>query len=50
MPELFMGLDIVRVYINELLHVTKGSWAEHLTVPEDMPTCIQKAGLKVNSR
>ena len=25
MSELFVGLDTVRVYINELLHVTKGS-------------------------
>ena len=50
MSKRFVGLDIVCVFIDELLHVTKGSWAEHLTVPEDMPTCIQKAGLKVNSR
>ena len=25
MSKLFVGLDTVRVYINELLHVTKGS-------------------------
>ena len=26
MSELFVGLDTVHVYIDELLHVTKGSW------------------------
>ena len=50
MSELFVGLDTVPVYINELLHVTKGSWTEHLTVLKDMITCIKKAGLKVNDR
>ena len=49
MSELFAGLDTVRVYINDLLHVTKGSWTEHLTVLEEMYTRLQKAGLKVNS-
>ena len=36
--EIFVGLYTVRVYINDLLHVTKGSWTEHLTVLEDMFT------------
>ena len=48
--ELFVGLDIVRVYINDLFHVTKLSWTEHLTFLEEMFTRLQKAGLKVNSR
>ena len=39
----------MRVYIDNLLHVTKGSWKEHLSVLEDMFTRIQKAGLKVNA-
>ena len=50
MSELFVGLDTVCVYIDELLHVTKGSWIEHLTVRNEMFTRLQKAGLKVNSR
>ena len=50
MSELLVGLDIVCVYIDELLHVTKGSWTEHLTVLEEMFTRLQKAGLKVNAR
>ena len=49
MSELFVGLDTLRVYIDELLHVTKGSWAEHLTVLKEMFTRLQKAGLKVNA-
>ena len=50
MSELFIGLDTVRVYINDLLHVTKGSWTEHLTVLKDMFTRLHKTGLKVNAR
>ena len=48
--EIFVGLDTVRVYIDDLLHVTKGSWTEHLTVFEEIFTRLQKAGLKVNAR
>ena len=49
MSELFVVLDTVRVYINDLLHVTKGSWKEHLTVLEEMFTRHQKAGIKVSA-
>ena len=49
MSELFVGLDTVRVYIDDLLHVTKGSWTEHLSILKDMFTCLHKAGLKVNT-
>ena len=37
------------VYIDELLHVTKGSWTEHITVLEEMSTRLHKAGIKVNT-
>ena len=40
----------MRVYIDELLHVTKGSRKENITVLKDMFTRLQKAGLKVNVR
>ena len=40
MSELFVGLDTVRVYIDDLLHVTKGSWTEHLAILEEMFTCL----------
>ena len=49
MSDILIGLDTVRVYINELFHVTKGSWKEHLTVLEEMFTRLQMAGFKVNS-
>ena len=49
MSELFIGIDTVHVYIDDLLHVTKGSWTEHLTVLEEMFTRLHKAGLKVNT-
>ena len=47
--ELFIGLDTVPVYIDDLLHVTKGSWTEHLYILEEMFTHLQKDGLKVNA-
>ena len=47
--ELFIGLDTVCVYIDDLLHVTKGSWKENLTVLEQMFTRLQKDGLKFNA-
>ena len=47
--ELLVGLDTVRVYIDDLLHVTKGSLIEHLTVLKEMFTHLQKAGLKFNA-
>ena len=50
MSEIFVSLDTVCVYIDDLLHVTKGSWKEHITVLEEMFTRLQKAGLKVNAR
>ena len=49
MSELFVGIDTVRFYIDYLLYIAKGSWAEHLTVLEEMFTHLQKAGLKVNA-
>ena len=45
MYELFVGLETVSAYIDDLLNVTKGSWTEHLTVLEEMSTRLLKAGL-----
>ena len=50
MSELFVSLDTLRVYIDDLLHVTKGSWTEHITVLKEMFTRLQKDGIKVNAR
>ena len=49
MSDLFVGLDTVHVYINDLLHVTKGSWTEHSTVIKEMFTRLKKAGLKISA-
>ena len=50
MSEVFVVLDTVRVYIDDLLHVIKVSWREHITVFKEMLILLQKAGLKVNAR
>ena len=50
MSELFIGLDRVHFYIDDLLHVTKVSWTEHISILEEMSTRVHKAGLKVNAR
>ena len=50
MSEIFIGLDTVRVYIDEILHVTKYSWTEYISIPEEMFTRLHKTGLKVNAR
>ena len=49
MSELFVSLDTVRVYIDELLHVKKVFWGEHPTVPKYMCACLHKSRLKVNA-
>ena len=49
MSELFVGLEKVRVYIDDLLHVTKGSCTEHLAVLKEMFTRLQKDGINVNA-
>ena len=49
MSKLFVGIDTVHFYIDDLFRVTKGSWTEHLTVLEEMLTRLQKSGLKFNA-
>ena len=49
MSDLFIGLDTVCVYIDDILHVTKGSWTENFSILEEIFTCLQKAGLMVNA-
>ena len=49
MSEIFVGLDTVHVYIDDLFHVVKGSWTEHITVLEEMCARLQKAGVKFNA-
>ena len=39
----------MRVYIDDILHVTRGSWTEHLTLLIEIFTRLHKAGIKVNA-
>ena len=48
MSELFVGLYTVHVFIDDLLHVTKGSWTKYITLLEEKFARLQKAGIKVN--
>ena len=50
MSELLAGLDSVRVYIDDVLHVTKGTWKEHLTGLNEILSRVQSAGLKINAK
>jgi hypothetical protein len=46
MSEILDGLDTVR-YIDDILHVTKGSWEEHLT---DMKSFLDQQSRPQNQR
>jgi hypothetical protein len=50
MTELLEGLDSVRVYIDDVLHVTKHTWKEHLQGLDEILARIQSAGLKINAK
>ena len=50
MSELFVGLDTVCVYINEIVHITKVSHTEHINILKDMFTRLHNGGLKFNAR
>jgi hypothetical protein len=50
MNDLLDGLDTARVYIDDILHVTKGSWEDHLEELEEVFRRLQQAGLKVNAK
>ena len=48
MSQLMMDLDFVRVYIDDLLIITSGSWTDHLDILEEVLARLEKARLKVN--
>ncbi len=50
MNELFMGLDFVRAYIDDLLCITKGTFDDHLDKLERIFERLESAGLKVNAK
>ena len=48
MSELLAQLDTVRVYIDDILNVTKGSFDDHLIKLKEIFQRLQSFGLKVN--
>ena len=50
MSELLDGLHSVRVYIDDILHVDKGTWEEHLETLDQILHRIKSAGLKINAK
>ena len=48
MSELLTGLDTVRVYIDDILHVTKGSFDDHLEGLDKVLERLTSVGLKMN--
>ena len=49
MNELFVGMDEVRAYIDDLLLITSGSYEDHLEKLDLVFSRLRKAGLKVNA-
>jgi hypothetical protein len=50
MSDLLEGLDTVRVYINNTIHVTKGSWQDHLSGLDKVFSRLRQGGLKSNAQ
>jgi hypothetical protein len=50
MNDLLDGLDTARVCIDDVLHVTKGTWEDHLEGLEEVFCRLQNAGLKANAK
>ena len=49
MSDLMAGLEFCRVYIDDLLTISKGSWQQHLEQLEQIFNRLQTAGFKVNA-
>ena len=50
MSELMQGLEFIRVYIDDLLCLTKGDYDDHLEKLDLVLQRIERAGLKVNAK
>ena len=50
MNELFVGLDNVRAYIDDLLILSNSSWENHLNDLDKVFKRLKNAGLKVNAK
>jgi hypothetical protein len=49
MSEHLSGLETVCIHIDDILHISKGSFKEHLKVLDEVFACLQQSGLKVNA-
>jgi hypothetical protein len=49
MNELFIGMDEVRAYIDDLLLITSGTYEEHLAKLDQVLLRLREAGPKVNA-
>jgi Reverse transcriptase (RNA-dependent DNA polymerase) len=50
MSDLIAGLEFARAYLNDLLIIsTESGFDKHLEKLEQVLTCLQKAGLKINA-
>ena len=49
MSKLMVGLEFARVHIDDLLILSKGLFAEHISNLEAVFTRLQEAGLKINA-
>ena len=49
MSELFVGLEYVCVYIDDILVLTSGTWQDHLQKLEKVLEKFKDAGIKVNA-
>ena len=49
MNNLFVGLEYVRDYINDLLIISKGSFKDRLEKLEQLLNKLKGAGLKINA-
>jgi hypothetical protein len=50
MSKLLANLDSVCVYLDNILHVTKGSWMEHLEGMDEIVSRLQSKGLKIKAK
>ena len=49
MSNLMNGLDYVRMYLDDVLCLTKGNWTDHLERIDEVLTRLERAGLKVHA-
>ena len=49
MSELFVGLEYIREYIDDILVLTSGTWQDHLAKLEKVLEKFKDAGIKVNA-